>query len=192
MKQYAILLLEYNNWLRWCNESTSTINLKNNEIFTKGLPKKLKDFAPKRQVKHVSTLLKPSIPFHTLVRQVDSEDIANEKIGTIDLALEINKVSIEDYTNNKESEHDHIMVTQSGDANNKSKPAYKNIVLIVKNNHGVLFCYQKQRDEEYQRYKNQRSRTPQQSFVQYRSKPSNSQENRKKNKIEYSSRDNDK
>ena len=25
----------------WCNESTSTINLKNNEIFTKGLPKRL-------------------------------------------------------------------------------------------------------------------------------------------------------
>ena len=25
----------------WCNESASTINLKNNGIFTKGLPKKL-------------------------------------------------------------------------------------------------------------------------------------------------------
>ena len=28
----------------WCNENAATINLKNNEIFTKGLPKKLKDF----------------------------------------------------------------------------------------------------------------------------------------------------
>ena len=63
----------------WCNENAATINLKNNEIFTKGLPKKLKDFAHKRQVKNVSTLLEPSIPFHTLVRNVDSEDIANEK-----------------------------------------------------------------------------------------------------------------
>ena len=116
----------------WCNESASTINLKNNEIFTKGLPKKLNDFAHRRQVKHVSTLPEPSIPFHTLVRYVDSEDIANEKIRTNDLALEINKVSIEDDTNNKESEHDHIMFTQSGYPNNKSKPAYKNIVLIVK------------------------------------------------------------
>ena len=80
----------------WCNESASTINLKHNEIFTKILPKKLKDVAHKRQVKHVSTLLEPSIPFHTLVRHVDSEDIANEKIRTNDLALEINKVSIED------------------------------------------------------------------------------------------------
>ena len=64
---------------RWCNESESIINLKHNEIFTKGLPKKLKDFAQRRQVKHVSTLLEPSVPFHTLVRHVDSEDIANEK-----------------------------------------------------------------------------------------------------------------
>ena len=75
---------------------------------------------------HVSTLLEPSIPFHTLVRHVDSEDIANEKIRTNDLALEINKVSLEDDTSKKEFEHeDHIMVTQSGDPNNKSKPAYK-------------------------------------------------------------------
>ena len=34
----------------WYNENAATINLKNNEIFTKGLPKKLKDFAHKRQV----------------------------------------------------------------------------------------------------------------------------------------------
>ena len=40
----------------WCNENAATITLKNNEIFTKGLPKKLKDFAHKRQVKHVSTM----------------------------------------------------------------------------------------------------------------------------------------
>ena len=79
----------------WCNESASTINLKNNEIFTKGLPKKFKDFAHRRQVKHVSTLLEPSKPFHTLVRHVDSEDTANEKKRTNDLALKINKVSIE-------------------------------------------------------------------------------------------------
>ena len=39
--------------------------------------------------------------------------------------LEKNKVSIEDDKNNKESEHDHVMVTQTGDPNNKSKPAYK-------------------------------------------------------------------
>ena len=110
----------------WCNENAATINLKNNEIFTKRLPKKFKDFAHKRQVKHVSTLLEPSMPFHTLVRHVDSEDIANEKMRTNDLALEKNKVSLEDEANNKVLEHEeHIMVTQSGDPNNKIKPAYK-------------------------------------------------------------------
>ena len=150
----------------WCNENAATINLKNNEIFTKGLPKKLKDFAHKRQVKHVSTLLEPSIPFHTLVRHVDSEDIANEKIRTNDLALEINKVSLEDDTNKKEFEHeDQIMVTQSGDPNNKSKPAYKKYCSYChKNNHSISNCYQKQRDDEYQKYNNQRSRTPQTIF----------------------------
>ena len=109
----------------WCNEKAATMNLKNNEIFTKRLPKKLKDFAHKRQAKHVSTLLEPSISCHTLVRQVDSEDIANEKIRINDLALEINKISNENKNNDKESEPDHIMVTQPGDPNNKSKPAYK-------------------------------------------------------------------
>ena len=164
----------------WCNENAATINLKNNGIFTKGLPKKLKEFAHKRQVKHVSTLLELSIPFHTLVRHVDSEDIANEKIKTNDLALEINKVSLEDDTSKKEFEHeDQIMVTQSGDPNNKSKPAYKKYCSYChKNNHSISNYYQKQRDDEYQKYNNQRSRTPQQSFVQYfRSKPNNSQEN---------------
>ena len=177
----------------WCNENAATINLKNNEIFTKGLPKKLKDFAHKRQVKHVSTLLEPSIPFHTLVRHVDSEDIANEKIRTNNLALEINKVSLEDDTNKKEFEHeDQIMVTQTGDPNNKSKPAYRKYCSYChKNNHSISNCYQKQRDDEYQKYNNQRSRTPQQSFVQYfRSKPNNPQENRNDNTNPYSS-DND-
>ena len=177
----------------WCNENAATINLKNNEIFTKGLPKKLKDFAHKRQVKHVSTLLEPSIPFHTLVRHVDSEDIANEKIRTNDLALEINKVSLEDDNSKKEFENeDHIMVTQSGDPNNKSKPAYRKYCSYChKNNHSISNCYQKQRDDEYHKHNNQRSRTPQQSFVQYfRSKPNNPQENQNKNTNIYSS-DND-
>ena len=61
-----------------------------------------------------------------------------------------------------------------------------------KNHYGISNCYQKQRDEEYQKYKNQRSRNRQLSFVQYfRSKPSISQENKHENKSDYSSRDND-
>ena len=145
----------------WCNENAATINLKNIEIFTKGLTKKLKDFAHKRQVKHVSTLFEPSIPFHTLVRHVDSEDIANEKMRTNDLALEINKISIENDNNDKELKPDHIMVTQPGDPIKKSKPAYKEYCSYChKNIHGISNCYRKQRDEDYQKYRNLRPRAP--------------------------------
>ena len=115
----------------WCNESAATINLKNNEFFTKREPEKLKDFAHKRQVKHVSTLREPSIPFHTFVRHVDSEDIANEKIRTNDLALEVNKVSIEDNNNDKELKHEQIMLNRSGDPNNKGDQHIKNFVATV-------------------------------------------------------------
>ena len=31
----------------WCNENAATINLKSNEIFTKGLPKNIKDLHTK-------------------------------------------------------------------------------------------------------------------------------------------------
>ena len=74
----------------WYNEYPSTINLKCNEMFTRGLPKKLKDFANKRQVKQISSSLEPSIPFHSLVNMVDSEDITLEKIKTQELSLEFN------------------------------------------------------------------------------------------------------
>ena len=131
--------------------------------------------------------------YHTLVLHVDSEGIANEKIRTNDLALELNKISNDDDDNDKELEHNHIMVTQPGEPNNKSKPAFKKFCTYChKNNHGVSNFYQKQRDEEYQKYRNPRPRTLQQPFVQYfRSKPSNSQDNRTENKTDYSSRDND-
>ena len=47
----------------------------------------------KRHLKHISTVLKPSIPFHTLVKLVDSEDVANEKKRTLDLTLEVNHIT---------------------------------------------------------------------------------------------------
>ena len=63
------------------------------QFFTKRLPISLKDFANKRQVEHTSTVLEPSIPFHTLVKLVDAEDMANVKIHTRDLTLEINNIT---------------------------------------------------------------------------------------------------
>ena len=77
----------------WCNENASTINSKCNEIFLEGLPKNLKGFANKRQVEHTSTVLEPSIPFHTLVKLVDTEDLANDKIRTHDGTLKINNIT---------------------------------------------------------------------------------------------------
>ena len=50
------------------------------KFLPKDFQKNFKDFANKRQVKHNSTVLEPSIPFHTLVKLVDAEDIANDKI----------------------------------------------------------------------------------------------------------------
>ena len=67
--------------------------MKFNGIFTKGLPNNLKDFADKRQTRRTSTVLEPSIPFHTLVKLVDAEDIANDKVRTHDLTLEFNSIT---------------------------------------------------------------------------------------------------
>ena len=64
----------------------------------------LKDFANKRQVKHISTVLEPSIPFHTLVKLVDAEDIANDKIRTHDLTLEVNIITKQLQTQNLDSQ----------------------------------------------------------------------------------------
>ena len=110
----------------WCNENASTRNLKCNEIFTKGLPKNLEDFANERQVKHASTVLEPSIPFHTLVKLVDAQDIANDKIRTHDLTLEVNKITKQLQTQTLDSpQYDQVLFTQPRDHNNKTKPASK-------------------------------------------------------------------
>ena len=116
----------------WCNENASTINLKCNEIFTKGLPKNLKDFANKRQVKHTSTVLEPSIPFHTLVKLVDAEDIAYDKLRTHDLALEINNITkqLNTLTLDPSSQNNLSLHNQKTQITKKNLHI-KNIVLIV-------------------------------------------------------------
>ena len=159
----------------WCNENASTINLKCNEIFTKGLPKNLKDFAIKRQVKHTSTVLEPSIPFHTLVKLVDAEDIANDKIRTHDLALEINNITKQLNTQTLDhSSQEQLMYTQPKDPKNKNKPAYKKYCSYChRTNHSISACFKKQRDDEDKREAYARSKYPQKSFVQYFRSPSN-------------------
>ena len=136
-----------------CNENASTINLKCNEISTKRLPKNLKDFANKRQVKHTSTVLEPSIPFHTVVKLVDAEDIANDKIRTHELALEVNSITKHLCTQTLEpSSQEQLMFTQPKDPNNKNKPAYKNIVhTVTEQTTPSLLVSKKQRDDEDKR-----------------------------------------
>ena len=45
------------------------------------------------EIKHISTVIEPSIPLHALVKPVDAEDITNEKTRTLDLPLEIIEVA---------------------------------------------------------------------------------------------------
>ena len=107
--------------------------------------KKLKDFANKRQVKHISSSLEPSIPFHSLVNMVDSEDITLEKIKTQELSLEINNLSntFQQNTNIQDPplEPPHVQVI---DPNNKSKPQFKKYCSFChKNNHSVSTCFRR-------------------------------------------------
>ena len=153
----------------WCNENASTINLKGNEILTKGLPKNLTDFANRRQVNYTSTVLEPPIPFHTLVKLVDAEDTANDKIRTHDLTLEVNNFTKQLQTQSLNSQQsDQIMFTQSRDPNNKTKAAYKKYCSYCqRTNHSISACFKKQRDDEDKRNTYARSKTPQKFFVQY-------------------------
>ena len=159
----------------WCNENASTINLKCNESFTTGLPKNLKDFANKRQVKHTSTVLEPSIPFHTLVKPVDAEDIANDKIRTQDITLEINNITKQLHTQTLDpSSQEQLMFTQPTDPNSKTKPTYKKYCSFChRTNHSISACFKKQRDDADKRDAYARSKSPQKLFVHYFRSPSN-------------------
>ena len=143
-------------------------------MFTKGFPKNLKDFANKRQVKHTSTVLETSIPFHTLVKLVDAEDIANDKIRTHDLALKIINITKQFNTQTLEPSQEQLMFTQPKDPNNKNKPAYKKYCSYChRKNHSISACFKKQRDDEDKRDAYARSKSPQKSFVQYFRSPYN-------------------
>ena len=133
------------------------------EFLQKDLHKNLKDFAKRRQVKHTSTVLEPSISFHTLVKLVYAEDIANDKIRTHDLALEINNFTKHLNTQTLEpSSQEQLMFTQSKDPNNKNKPAYKKYCSYChRTNHSVSACFKKQRDDEDKRDAYARSKSPQ-------------------------------
>ena len=109
----------------WCNEVAAFINNKCNEIFTRILPKKLENFAHKQQIKDTSTVIETSIPFHTLVKLVDAEDLTNEKIRPLDPPLKINNVTSKLDSQNLSDEfcdlNPESKITQTPDPNNRSK-----------------------------------------------------------------------
>ena len=61
--------------------------------FRKSLPKNFEDYGNKRQVKFTSIVLELSIPYQKTVKLVDAEHIANDKIRTHGLTLEVNSIT---------------------------------------------------------------------------------------------------
>ena len=84
------------------------------------------------------------------MKLVDAEDIANDKIRTHDLALEINTLTKQLNTQTLEpSSQEQLMFTQPKDPNNKNKPAYKKYCSYChRTNHSISACFKKQRDDE--------------------------------------------
>ena len=130
-----------------------------------------KDFANKRQVKHISSSLEPSIPFHSLVNTVDSEDITLEKIKTQELSLEINTLSntFQQSTTIQDPPSESPQV-QVMDPNNKSKPQFKKYCSFChKNNHSVSTCFRRLNMLEESK---PQSRSPTPTFYQHFKSPS--------------------
>ena len=101
-------------------------------MFTESLPKIVKGFAKMGQMKDTSTVLEPSISFHTFVKLVEAEDIANDKNRIHDLTLGIYSI-----TNQLQSQKidfqqsEQLMFTQPGDPKNKEKHAFQNFCPLV-------------------------------------------------------------
>ena len=79
-------------------------------------------------------MLEPSIAFHTLINLRDSEDIANERIRTNDLSLEIKNLADKIDSNNIDDE-EHQIRTINKNPNNKinhySKNTVNNVIKII-------------------------------------------------------------
>ena len=120
-------------------------------------------------MKHTFTVLEPLTPFHTLVKLVDAEDIANDKIRTHDLALEVNNITKQLQTQTLDSSNqEQLMFTQPRDPNIKNKPANEKYCShYQRTNDSSSACLKKQRDDNDKREAYARSKSPQKSFVQY-------------------------
>ena len=98
-----------------------------------------------QKILKTSTVLKHSIPFHTLVKLVDDEDIANDKIRTHDLILEFNNVTKQFQTQTLyiSPQNAQPIFSQPRDPNNKTKNAYNKILLFEVEVHHVTLIITK-------------------------------------------------
>ena len=146
----------------------------------KGTSKQNLRLCKQKTIKHTSTVLDPSIPFHTLVKLVVAEDIANDKKRTHDLTLEVNNITKQLQTQTLDPQKsDQVMFAQPRDPNNKTKPAYKKYCSYChRTNHSISACFKKQRDDEDRRDAYARSKSLQKSFVQYFRSSSNDKTSR--------------
>ena len=144
-------------------------------------------------MKHTSTVLEPSIPFHTLIKLVDAEDIANDNIRTHDHTLEVHNITKQLQTQTLDSsQQEQLMFTQPLYPktkinltknyapivieqinpqplypNNKNKPYKKLCSYCHRTNHSISVCFKKQRDDEDKRDAYAGSKSPQISYMQY-------------------------
>ena len=90
--------------------------------------------------------MEPSIPFYTLLKSVDTEDIPYEKVRTLDLPLEIKNVASELESQTLFAQtyapKPGIIFTQTTDPNIRSKPHFrKHCKYCHKSNHSVSRCF---------------------------------------------------
>ena len=110
--------------------------------------------------------MEPSIPFQTLVKLVDAGGNTNEKVRTLDITLEISKVTSKLASQIFLSEiYDSItevLFTQTKYPINKSKLHFRNYCIYChKYSHSHSNCFRKQRkDEERKRNSPTLSKSP--------------------------------
>ena len=96
-------------------------------------------------MKHTATVLEPSICFHTLVKHVDAEDVAKEKVRTLDRTLEVKHITKQLQTQTLDSsQQEQIMFTQPRDPLTRTNLHIKILLLLSLNKSFHLSLFQKQ------------------------------------------------
>ena len=110
------------------------------------------EFVHKRHFKAIPSFREPYVPFCTLGKLFDAEDITNGKYSTLHLPLEFKIVTSKPENRNLSFETDVLNpqngFTQTNDPNNKSKSQFwKNFKHCLKLNLSVSNCFPKNRGD---------------------------------------------